>query len=319
MADTAAWLVDSVLVGVPVRQWVLPLPWALRRRVAYDSAVCGTILRIFISVVGDWLSSVGGGQGQHGAVTFIQRAGSALNLNPHFHTLMPDGVYDETPEGEVLFRAAPAPTRAQLEQLVVRIAERTVAHLRRLDQSGSSDEPSALDQCADASVGRRQLLGCQPGQPEARVYVEGASTAYSAGLCAAVAGFNLHAGVAIDDGDYSRLERLCRYVARPPLATERLRERPDGRFALDFKRAWRDGTAGIVLDPLDLMARLAALVPPPRVNLVRYHGVFAPAARLRGRIIGQPPLRVAQIHRNRVPLGEGARPRTRRPLVQSET
>ena len=43
-------------------------------------------------------------------------------------------------------------------------------------------------------------------------------------------------------------------------------------------RAWRDGTAGIVLDPLDLMARLAALVPPPRVNLVRYHGVFAPAS-----------------------------------------
>ena len=148
------------------------------------------------------------------------------------------------------------------------------------------------------------------------MYVEGASTAHSAGLCAAVAGFNLHAGVAIDDGDYSRLERLCRYVARPPLATERLRERPDGRFALDFKRAWRDGTAGIVLDPLDLMARLAALVPPPRVNLVRYHGVFAPAARLRGRIIGQPPLRVAQVRGLKRPRRTG--PPTRRVLLWAE-
>jgi Putative transposase len=50
------------------------------------------------------------------------------------------------------------------------------------------------------------------------------------------------------------------------------------------RRPYRDGTTRIVLEPLDLMARLAALVPPPRMHLTRYHGVFAPHSRLRAAI-----------------------------------
>jgi hypothetical protein len=75
-----------------------------------------------------------------------------------------------------------------------------------------------------------------------------------------------------------RFERLCKYVARPPLATERLTRLDDGRLCYRLKRRWRDGTTQIVLEPLDLVARLAALVPPPRVNTVRYHGILAPCA-----------------------------------------
>jgi hypothetical protein len=48
-----------------------------------------------------------------------------------------------------------------------------------------------------------------------------------------------------------------------------------------LKTPYRDGTTHIVLEPLDFMARLAALVPPPRAHLTRYHGVFAPHAALR--------------------------------------
>ena len=51
-----------------------------------------------------------------------------------------------------------------------------------------------------------------------------------------------------------------------------------------FKTPWRDGTTEVVLDPLDFLARLAALVPRPRVNLTRFHGVFAPNSPLRARI-----------------------------------
>ena len=58
--------------------------------------------------------------------------------------------------------------------------------------------------------------------------------------------------------------------------------RPEKDDAL--KTPYRDGTTHIVLEPLDRMARLAALVPPPRMHLTRYHGVFAPRSKLRGAV-----------------------------------
>ena len=73
-------------------------------------------------------------------------------------------------------------------------------------------------------------------------------------------------------------ERLCRYVGRPPVATERLSGLPDGRLLYRLRHRWRDGTTHVVFEPLDLVARLAALVPPPRFNTVRYHGILAPCA-----------------------------------------
>ncbi len=63
---------------------------------------------------------------------------------------------------------------------------------------------------------------------------------------------------------------------------------PDRRFGLNsvprLKTPYRDGTTDVVFEPLDFIARLAALVPSPRVNLTRYHGVFAPNHRLREQV-----------------------------------
>ncbi len=56
-----------------------------------------------------------------------------------------------------------------------------------------------------------------------------------------------------------------------------------------LKRRWRDGSTHVVFDPLTLIERLAALVPRPRVHLTTYHGVFAPAASYRDRIVPAPP------------------------------
>jgi hypothetical protein len=97
-------------------------------------------------------------------------------------------------------------------------------------------------------------------------------------------GLSLHAGLEIQPGERAKLERLCRYVSRPPVATERLALTPAGRVRYPLKTPYRDGTTDIVLEPLELMARLAALVPPPRMHLTRYHGVFAPHSRLRAAI-----------------------------------
>jgi len=76
-------------------------------------------------------------------------------------------------------------------------------------------------------------------------------------------------------------ERLARYAGRPPLATERLSLLPDGRLLYRLKHRWRDGTSHVIYEPLELMERLAALVPVPRFNLTRYFGVLAPAATFR--------------------------------------
>jgi hypothetical protein len=72
------------------------------------------------------------------------------------------------------------------------------------------------------------------------------------------------------------LDRLACYAARPPPATERLSLLPDGGLLYRLKRRWRDGTSHVIFEPLELFEELAALVPPPRFSLVRYHGLLAP-------------------------------------------
>ena len=103
--------------------------------------------------------------------------------------------------------------------------------------------------------------------------------------CAMVDGFSVHANVVIPARDRSRLERLCRYAARPPLATERLAELADGRLSYELKSAWRDGTTHVAFERVDFLAKLAALIPPPRVRMARYHGVLAPASAWRRWIV----------------------------------
>ena len=101
---------------------------------------------------------------------------------------------------------------------------------------------------------------------------------------AKAAGFSLHAGVASEAHEREKLERLCRYITRPAVSTERLSLTPQGNIRYRLKTPYRDGTTDVVFEPLDFMARLAALVPTPRVNLTRYHGVFAPNHRLREQV-----------------------------------
>jgi len=102
-------------------------------------------------------------------------------------------------------------------------------------------------------------------------------------------GFNLHASVAIAADDDLGRERLMRYGARPPLALDRLRWLPGGRIAYRIKTL-RDGRAKHrIMTPLEFLARLAALVPPPRYPLLRYHGVLAPRSAWRRDVVPRAP------------------------------
>lgn len=92
-----------------------------------------------------------------------------------------------------------------------------------------------------------------------------------------------------------KLERLARYVARPPVATERLSLTEGGLVRCALKTPYRDGTTHVIFEPEDFIARLAALVPKPRAHLTRYHGVFAPASPDRARVV--PKARVAAANR----------------------
>ena len=83
------------------------------------------------------------------------------------------------------------------------------------------------------------------------------------------------AAVRVEAHERKRLEQLCRYITRPALADERVQLNAAGQVELKLKTPWRDGTTHLVMSPLEFMQRLAALVPRPRLHLIRFHGVLA--------------------------------------------
>ena len=104
-------------------------------------------------------------------------------------------------------------------------------------------------------------------------------------LCAQIEGYNLQAATRLAANDRDGLERMARYLARPPIPTERLSLRDDGRLELQLKRPWRDGTTAFVFQPRELIERLVVIVSRPRAHLVRYSGVLAPAFAARAQIV----------------------------------
>ena len=139
-----------------------------------------------------------------------------------------------------------------------------------------------------AAVQGRVAMGVEAGQRIARLgnaalAVESPDAASS--RCATLGGFSLHAGVAVAAVDRAGLERLCRYMGRPALASERLERLADGRILYRLRHRWRDGTSAVVFEPREFLARLAAQVPPPRAHQVRYHGLLAPCANWRSVVV----------------------------------
>ena len=87
-------------------------------------------------------------------------------------------------------------------------------------------------------------------------------------------GFTQQANVRVHGRRRKRLERLCRYVARPPIASKRLERLPDGRVRYWLRHAFHDGTRAVVFEPMTFIEKLCALIPPPQANLITYHGVL---------------------------------------------
>jgi hypothetical protein len=110
-------------------------------------------------------------------------------------------------------------------------------------------------------------------------------------------GFDLHANVWVGANDRAGLERLCRYLLRPPFAQGRLRRQADGRVGLELKRAWHDGTRELVFAPLEFLERLAAMTPRPETNLLICHPE-TPRAPGDGSLRAEPRSRAARVRRH---------------------
>jgi hypothetical protein len=301
MTERAAHLVDAVLPWVPVRQWVLTVPYRLRYQMAWHHGLSRAVLRVYTRVLlegyarGACARGVPGGR--TGSVTVMQRAGSGLNVNLHFHTLALDGVFSEDPGGALAFHPAPAPTDAEVAAALATIRHRVQRLLVRRGLEPADDATGPADRLADespvlagivgASVQGRVALGPRAGARVRRLGAERDTAAVTprGPRQAHLAGFDLHANVLVSANDRAGVERLCRYVLRPPFAQERLRLRGDGRVALELKRAWHDGTRELVFEPLEFLERLAAMTPRPETNLLICHGVLAPRARWRRRVV----------------------------------
>src|SRR5215831_5384692 len=243
-----------------------------------------------------------------GSVTFIQRFGSALNLNLHFHCIFLEGVYlDRTAAGrKPRFVTAEPPSDADVADVVQKISHRVTRTLRQLgylEAGGDAavatgydplvdDEPE-LARTMSASVQQRIAFGERAGEKVRRIGsgfgYAGEHPTLTGPHCASVQGFSLHANTAIPAHRRDELERLIRSTARGAVSLERLQADAHGELVYTFTHPWSDGTTGIRLSPVELLEKLAALVPLPHVHLVRYGGCLAPHSHLRGAI--RPTLR----------------------------
>ncbi len=303
MADSAALLVDEILPYQPMRQWVLSVPFPLRFLFASNPKVMTKVLSIVHRAIATHLAHKAGFAkplAQTGAVTLIQRFGSALNLNVHFHMILLDGVYTDGTNGHPMrFREVKAPTRAELTRLTHTIAQRVGRYLQYqglierdtgdiflTQEAVDASDEDPTNQLLGSSVTYRIAVGPQQGRKVFTLQTLPDIESDNLGINNAgeVAGFSLHAGVTARANEREKLERLCRYVTRPPVSTKRLTMTRNGRVRYELKTPWRNGTTHVIFEPLDFVSRLVSLVPKPRVNLIRFHGVFAPNSKYRARV-----------------------------------
>jgi hypothetical protein len=301
MTERAAHLVDRVFPRVPVRQWVLSLPPRIRYVLAWDHALCRAVVGVFVRAVLGSLRQrarrVGAVDGRGGGIAIVQRFGAALNLNVHVHALIMDGVFVSDGVGGVRFCPSAPMGADEMARLLATIEGRLVKLLARRGVPYGADDLDTPDRWSEdaptlaglaaASVRGVRALGPRAGAPVRRWGDPiDAPEPPPLGLWHARRhGFDLHAGVTVPADARDRLEKVCRYALRPPLAQDRLQLMPDGQAVLELRRRWTDGTTHLIFDPVELLERLAALIPRPRINLVLYHGVLAPRAAWRSRVV----------------------------------
>ena len=186
------------------------------------------------------------------------------------------------------------PNTEDVERLVEEISRASEAWLAKQGYAGEDEDNTEDDDDAQgvlqmASLNGVVALGERAGKRVRKVVTLGGKEFALGPRCASFDGYNVHANVALAAHDRSGLERLCRYILRPPLAVGRIERLPDGRVRIGMKRTRSDGTSAIELSPLELTEKLAAIVPPFRSNQLLYAGVLAGNAAWRSEVVPKVP------------------------------
>lgn len=311
-AETTAHLLDNVLPHTPYRQFVTTMPHALRFWLATNRKLTSAVHQIVTAMILAYYEHKAEERGikgaQSGGATFVQRFGSALNLNVHFHTLVVEGVYSLS-SGSPVFYHLPGPSDEELADIVGAVAAAVIDHLQNkgyLDEASEIDIASLVDPIfADseqmrvamaASARMRIAFGERAGGKVRRIgrgfgYEEEIPVAKGP-RCYAVNGFTIHANRYIGQQERRKLEGLVSYCARGAFSHQRLSlanpGEPDGDLVYELKSQWSDGTQAIVLSASEFIEKLVALVPPPYLHLTRYFGVLASHNKWRRLIVLKP-------------------------------
>ena len=278
MAETAALLADEVFPDVPLRQWVISFPFPLRYLFAAHPQAMGKVLGIVYRAISTHLLHKAGlslKAGSTGAVTLIQRFGSALNLNIHFHILFLDGVYVHRDNRAPRFQRVKAPDKAELEELVQLMSQRVARCLERqglLEQDTESawldldpaEDTDPMPQILGSSISYRIAVGPQQGRKAFMIRTIRPLDRPDPRLerVAKANGFSLHAGVSCEGNQKDKRERLFRYISRPAVAIPRLSLSSTGKVVYTLKTPYRDGTTQVAFEPVDWMTHIPVRHPP---------------------------------------------------------
>ena len=297
MADGAAHLVDHVLPRAPVRQWVVSYPFAIGSALAFQPELLRAVERLVTRTLQRWQEQRCE-KGRSGGVLVRHRFGSSLNIHLHAHLLLLDGAFVGEPGQALTFVRAPKTTPEELRELATdleRQLQRLLARRGLLAQTPAEEQTNelptldALGVCAQVALrqGQRERSGA------ALSLVEEDEVEHPAGGLVATtpSGLHVYASSPIEGNDRDRMERVCRYLLRGPISSCRLAERPDGLLSYRLKKPDRHGNTTLVLTPLELLMRLASLIPGPGHPTRKYFGILAPAAKERALVVPAPTKR----------------------------
>ena len=309
MEQTADRLEREVWPVANARQFVLTFPHQVRRWLAASPELLSEVVLVVTDVIKEFYEDSTLRESDRematmpttGTITFIQRFASSLAVNPHLHIVALDGVFAQTAKGKRFYAYDRFDSECVLAVLYG-IYHRLEALFRargyvKEDGEGVKD---AVDDSVPLPFKPRapkayRRLGSRPPHP---LYKQTDPEMMSVeGWCnVRWRWFSLHAGVAIKGDDRLGLKRLFRYVSRSSVSPSRLSyndpDHPEtSDVILGLKRMWTDGTTALRFTQVDLVERIAALVPPAWFNLTRYEGLFAPGHAWRATVVPGPQVK----------------------------
>ena len=264
MSQTAEHLIEHVMPAVPYRQWTVSYPKMLRAQLSHYPKLWSAVTTAALNKIFAWQKrQARKARIQNpltGSVTFLQRFGSILQLSPHAHAWLPDGVFYLKENGALVFHVLAPPTTDDVERLLLQIAKKTLQLCDRDIQEPEDEQAVLAHLQSEAVCAKLRAVGPAIG-PELSAFCEG---------------FSLHAGLAVHKKERRKLRKLLRYGMRPPFANKRLAYTgPDDDVVLKLRKPFFTGETAVHFSPTEFISRLCAIIPPPYQNLAKYHGIFS--------------------------------------------